>query len=179
MRHAIATMNADGQDMIARRRPNRRGIAAALVLALAAAFPATASPALEAADAAGARVRLPAATGEPRILHLWATWCAPCLAELPALDAALAAHPDMAGRITVLSVDSAPFARVSGYLDDLGVSLRTLKLVAGNAGVSLGVSGYPSTLFLDGDGAVVDRVTGPLDWTAPETLTRLRRHFAR
>lgn len=165
--------------MIARRRLDRRGIAAALVLALAAALPATASPALEAADAAGTRVMLPVAAGTPRVMHLWATWCAPCLAELPALDATLAAHPEIAEGVTVLSVDSAPFERVSRYLEDLDLSLRTLKLVAGNAGVSLGVTGYPSTLFLDGNGAVVDRVTGPLDWTAPETLTRLRRHLAR
>jgi thiol-disulfide isomerase/thioredoxin len=104
------------------------------------------------------------AGGRPVAVHLWATWCAPCLTELPRLAAAVRARPDLAGRILVVSVDTIPNARVAAFLDRLDVALPSLQLVEGNAGAAFGLRAYPATVVLDAAGGIVRRHEGPLDW---------------
>ncbi len=155
----------------------RRGV---LGLLAASAVPAWGGEPLRVVDAAGAERTVAAlAGGEPALVHLWATWCAPCRVELPRLAAFLHENPALARRIIVVSVDKAPFAKVAAFLaDDLDAPMRTYKVSGGNPGLVYGVTGYPTTLFLDGSGAVQERVAGPLDWQAPETLARVQAHLA-
>lgn len=125
-------------------------------------------------DAAG-RVRpLDALTAGRRVaVHFWATWCAPCLTELPRLAQVLRERPEVAARVVIVSVDSAPYARVAAFLAGLNVDISSLKVVEGNAGAAFGILGYPATVFLDAQGAVVARHAGPLDWRDAEALAAL------
>jgi len=157
-----------------------RGRAPFLAFALlAVALRAEAAPALTLEDRAGTQadvVRL--LDGEPHVLHFWATWCGPCLAELPELDSFLSANPEIAQRVIVISVDSAPFATVERFLRErVDVSLETMRVVDGNAGVAFGVVGYPTTVFVGGEGEVAERITGVVEWSAAETVERLSRHL--
>jgi cytochrome c biogenesis protein CcmG, thiol:disulfide interchange protein DsbE len=113
-------------------------------------------------DAAGERAVLADLVAGPTILHFWATWCLPCLEELPQLDAfAEGLEP---GELVVVSVDTAGYERIADYLSDLGVALDSHQQVEGNVGSVLGILGYPSTVVVDDAGEIVFRRQGSVDW---------------
>ncbi len=100
--------------------------------------------------------------GRPLVVNMWATWCIPCVAELPELDRlaaaggfiVLAVSADRGGAATVR-----PFA-AAHHLDHL-----TLLLDPGNAAVNaLGVAGFPTTLLVGADGKLRGTLEGPAAW---------------
>ncbi len=99
--------------------------------------------------------------GKPLVVNLWATWCIPCVAELPELDrlaasgaVVLAVSADRGGAATVR-----PFA-AAHHLDHL-----TLLLDPSNEAVSaLGVAGFPTTLLIGADGKLRGTMEGPAAW---------------
>lgn len=116
--------------------------------------------------------------GHPGIVHLWATWCAPCLDERPALAAFLARRPDLAAHVAVVSVDTKPTARVAEFLiDRLGLEdLPTLRVVEGSADEPFGVQVYPSTVFVAADGTVARTVAGEVEWSSAAAEGTVEAH---
>ena len=121
-------------------------------------------------DPEGEPVTLAAFRGRPVLLNLWATWCAPCVAELPTLDALAARR---AGEISVITVsqdgdddDRTAEAKVDAFFtrakfSQLGAYLDPESAVM----MQLGVGVLPTTILYDAAGKEVWRVTGELDWT--------------
>jgi cytochrome c biogenesis protein CcmG/thiol:disulfide interchange protein DsbE len=106
--------------------------------------------ALECFDGGG-RVRL-AALHRPAIVNLWASWCAPCRAELPAFQSFATAAGD---RVTVLGVDTGDTRTAGGaLLSDLKVSYPTLYDDQRRLLTSVGRTALPVTLFVDADGGI-------------------------
>jgi thiol-disulfide isomerase/thioredoxin len=112
----------------------------------------------------GKTVTLADFRGHPVLLNLWATWCAPCIKEMPTLDA-LAARED--GKLTVLTVsqDLDGAAKVLPFFKDHGY--RHLQpYVDPKLGLSTALqANLPTTVLYDGTGQEVARVTGGFDWT--------------
>ena len=114
----------------------------------------------------GKPVTLASFKGKPLLLNLWATWCAPCVAEMPTLDAAAAT---LAPKVQVIAVSQdlqgtekvAPFfaakkfATLKPYLDPkLGLSLAYQ-------------ANLPTTILYDSTGKEVWRMTGGYEWNTP------------
>jgi thiol-disulfide isomerase/thioredoxin len=129
--------------------------------------PAKPAPAVAFTDAAG-RHPLASYKGHYVLLNMWATWCVPCVAELPALTKLKASVPGL----TVLAVnmdrgqvDAGAFlkshnAAPLGALRDTDIALMR----------SFGAFGLPTTVLIDPKGNVVGRAEGPAEWAAPETI---------
>ena len=123
-------------------------------------------PAPEAAftDAGGKPASLGEFAGKPAVVNLWATWCRPCLKEMPSLDRLQA---QFAGRLTVAAVAEdrgggevvAPFAaklnleHLKIYLDPKAELEHALQ-----------VRGLPTSIVLDAQGRIVGKVEGPAEW---------------
>jgi thiol-disulfide isomerase/thioredoxin len=120
----------------------------------------------------GKPVRIADFKGKPVLVNLWATWCAPCVKELPTLDALA-----RSGRVEVLAVsqDDAPHASVVAFLE--GHHIATLKPYQD---AKMGLSGalgpdavLPTSILIDANGNEAWRYVGDLDWTSPEAASLL------
>ncbi len=130
--------------------------------------PAKSAPSVSFTDAAGTRHALSSYKGKYVLLNMWATWCVPCVAELPALTKLQAAAPN----ITILAVnmdrgqvDAAGFlkshnAASLGSLRDTDIALMR----------NFGAFGLPTTVLIDPKGNVVGRAEGPAEWASPDSI---------
>ena len=112
--------------------------------------------------------------GGPVLVNLWATWCAPCVKELPTI-AKLEERHAVAGDlgIIVVSQDMAPKASVDAFLKAKGIPLRSFLDPEMKLTGALGVEVMPTTLLYDAQGKEVWRYTGDLDWSGPEAAKLL------
>ena len=132
-----------------------------------------AAAALSWTDAAGAPAALADLKGRPALLNLWATWCAPCLREMPMLDS-LAGALGGAVSVAVLNQDR-DAAAARAFWAERGFAHLELLLDPGlSAFKALGVRGLPLTLIIDAEGREIARLEGVAEWTAPEVEAYLR-----
>ncbi len=108
----------------------------------------------------GTRFDLAAFEGRPTVVNFWATWCPPCLREMPVLQKAQADHPDV-NFVFLNQGESAE--RVNQFLARHGLVLRNVLLDAkGEMGAKFGQNAFPTTLFFDAKGQLVDSRIGEL-----------------
>ena len=123
-------------------------------------------------DPAGERTTLADFRGKPVLLNLWATWCAPCVAEMPTLDS-LAARQD-AVEVLAVSQDFAGAAKVDAFFEtrkferlepflDPELALMT----------ALKADTLPTTILYDAEGREIWRMIGMEDWTGPRAAALL------
>lgn len=122
-------------------------------------------------NAAGKPLTIKAFGGKPTLVNLWATWCAPCVKEMPTLDAAAKAT---SGRIRVVAVseDMNPKKARTFFAD------RHLSAIQPMYDPQLGLSlalnaNLPTTILYDKQGREVWRVTGERDWASAESRALL------
>lgn len=111
---------------------------------------------------------LAANRGKRVLINLWATWCPPCLAEMPALDRLAG---DEAGRLYVLPVsqDMEGWQAVEKFFaPGRFTTLVPVLDQPGSLGERLKVKGLPVSVLYDGEGREVWRVSGVPDWGSPE-----------
>ena len=121
-------------------------------------------------DPDGGEISLADFEGTPVLVNLWATWCAPCVKELPTLNALARTH-DVDGQLGVIAVsqDMGPQASVEAFLsklkvDDLGAYHDPKMALSGAFGAEV----MPTTILVDAQGKEVWRYVGDLDWTGEE-----------
>jgi thiol-disulfide isomerase/thioredoxin len=98
------------------------------------------------------------------ILNLWATWCAPCLKEMPSL-AALEANDASALKVLAVSEDHGGADVVAPFLERHDLGKLTIALDPQSTALhALHLRGLPTSLVIDGDGRVLGKVEGGADW---------------
>lgn len=113
--------------------------------------------------------------GKPVLLNLWATWCAPCVEELPTIDA-LAARVGAGAHVVTLSQDIGDDAAVpNAFLTSHGwTHVASWHDPENELGITVG-GALPTTLVFDADGKEVGRVIGPIDWNGADARALLTR----
>lgn len=133
------------------------------------------APAIQFADANGQTHALSDFRGHAIVLNLWATWCVPCVAEMPAL-AALSrtlAPSDIA--VLPLSSDRGGANVVRGFFERFEIKgLPVLIDPHGAAASALSAEGIPTTILIDAAGRERGRLEGPADWNSPDMVTKVR-----
>jgi len=131
-------------------------------------------------DPDGGKITLADFNGTPVLVNLWATWCAPCVKELPTLDKLAGTHRDD-GELAVIAIsqDSAPHASVEAFLSKLKVAdLGAYQDASMGLSGALGAEVLPTTIMFDAQGKEVWRYVGDLDWTGPEAAKLLAEPVA-
>lgn len=121
-------------------------------------------PAVQVIDPTGKKVALASLTGKPLLLNLWATWCAPCVKEMPTLDALAAREGDKL-RILTVSQDLDGDAKVKPFFAAHGFK-QLQPWLDPDVALSTGFgANLPTTILYDSAGKEVWRFSGALDWT--------------
>ena len=108
----------------------------------------------------GGAVRLSGLRGQWVLVNFWATWCAPCRAEMPYLEHLASEHADS---LTVLAVNMRePSSVVAPVVAELGLDLPILLQPDDAMLLAYDVRGLPVSVLIDPDGMVVMRTVGPL-----------------
>jgi thiol-disulfide isomerase/thioredoxin len=138
------------------------------------ALPPLPAPAISFVDLTGNTVNLSEFTGKIVLVNLWATWCEPCLREMPSLERMQLRLGD---KITVIAVseDRGGGKTVEPFVDKLGLkSIKTYLDPKSAAERALKVKGLPTTFLIDREGRVLGRVEGAAEWDSPELLGVLK-----
>ncbi|MFC3593371.1 TlpA family protein disulfide reductase [Novosphingobium piscinae] len=118
-------------------------------------------------DPAGRKLALASLAGKPVLINLWATWCAPCVKELPTLEA-LAASGTV--RVVTVSQDSGDPAKVAAFLKGKGLTrLEPWLDPENNLAFHYNGGTLPMSVLYDSAGQEVWRFTGENDWSSAET----------
>ncbi len=169
-------------------RPAMRGAAATLVVGCALGWlPGTAAAAggtalspverevpefeLDALD--GASFDAEALRGQPWIVNFWATWCAPCIEELPAMNRARAALEGQGVGMLAVNAGETP-EDIETFLGKVPIDFPVLLGDAVSTLPDWQVQVLPTTLVVDADGRVVYEALGPRDWDDDALLDRVR-----
>jgi len=124
----------------------------------------------------GGEISIAKFKGVPVLVNLWATWCAPCVKELPTLDKLAKSHrDDGALGVVAISQDSGDQTGVVAFLKNLNVTdLGAYHDADMKLSGALGPDTVlPTTLLYDANGKEVWRYVGDLDWTSPEAAKLL------
>lgn len=133
-------------------------------------------PELQFEDAAGRIHSLADFRGKVVLLNVWATWCAPCREEMPALDRLQATLGGPRFEVVALSIDQQGPEVARKFFAEVGVKSLALYVDrSAQAASRIGAVGLPSTLLVDPGGREIGRHIGPAKWDAPETVDELRR----
>jgi peroxiredoxin len=110
--------------------------------------------------------------GKVVVLNFWATWCPPCVAEMPSL---MALQDRMKDRITVLAV-SVDEDRIAyhQFLKDHGIALLTVRDGAQKSNALYGTFKFPETYVIDRQGTIRRKFIGAVDWNDPEISSYLQ-----
>jgi cytochrome c biogenesis protein CcmG/thiol:disulfide interchange protein DsbE len=191
--------SADARGVAGRARPRARGlrrvgVVLALAVSAAAALvvagrlvgqPSTTAgvvvegvavvgrpaPRVELPGLRGGRVRLADLRGRPVVLNFWASWCPPCLAEMPEFQRV---HRRLGDRVAFLGVNQRDQAQAAEELArSTGVTYPLAADTAGRSFDAFGGLGMPTTVLIGADGTVADIFAGQLD--EPLLRERIRR----
>jgi len=125
-------------------------------------------PAANMVDPEGTVLNLGALQGRPVLMNLWATWCVPCVKEMPLLDELAAEYEDELNVVTI-SQDMGEPAKVTEFFEKNGINSLPPWIDPQLAlGEAVGAETLPTTVMYDRTGKEVWRVTGDFDWSSEE-----------
>ena len=126
-------------------------------------------------DIDGNKMTFADTNGHFRLVNFWATWCAPCREEMPALDAL---QLEMGGedfQVMTIATGRNRLKGIHKFYEEAGVTRLPILLdPKGKLAARMGVVGLPVTVLLDREGHEIARLTGGADWASENAMAVLR-----
>lgn len=113
--------------------------------------------------------------GQVTLINIWATWCAPCRAEMPSMEQVYQDYKDRGFRIAAVSVDAGSSDKVAAFGQELGLTFDLLQDASGGIQQVFRTIGVPQTFLVDRRGVVQWITLGEEDWRRPENRERIER----
>ena len=131
-------------------------------------------------DPDGAPMIVADRSGKTLLINLWATWCAPCREEMPALNELQAALGGDDFEVVAVNIDTGDDTKPKKFLDEIGVSdlgfYRDNTMGIFNALKKEGLAfGLPVTLLVDDKGCLVANMNGPAHWSGEDAKAYVRQ----
>ena len=127
-------------------------------------------PAVNLSNPDGRTLNLGALQGTPVLLNLWATWCAPCVKEMPSFETLYRRFRSQGLTVLAVSLDKDRSAKVQEFVDKYKLSFPVLLDTEGVAEKLYPSFTIPFTYVIDKQGRVAARIDGAKDWESPETF---------
>jgi len=105
--------------------------------------------------------------GHVTLVNIWATWCAPCRAEMPAMEQLYQAFKDQGFRIAAVSVDEGQPNDVMAFARDLNLTFDILHDRDGRIQQQYMTTGVPESFLVDRNGVIIRKQLGEHPWSSP------------
>lgn len=174
--HQVAVGDSKDDVACAAKGERAKKVAAAATGEVAALLPADPPQSLKSLafnGPDGKPMTLADLAGKTVLLNLWATWCAPCRAEMPALDALQKEKGSDAFQVVAVNVDAGDDVKPKKFLSETGVETlgyyRDSTMAVFNDLKTRGLAlGLPATMLIDGEGCLIAHMNGPAEWSGPD-----------
>jgi thiol-disulfide isomerase/thioredoxin len=130
-------------------------------------------------DSDGKELKLSQWKGRVVLINLWATWCAPCRKEMPALAELQSKLGSREFEVVAISIDRKGVEASSAFLQETGATALKLYVEPSSQVLDdLQALGLPATVLADRQGNEIGRLLGPADWASPEAVTLIQAAIA-
>lgn len=119
-------------------------------------------------DLTGKKVSLSDYRGRVVFLNIWATWCSPCVDEMPSMEKLYKQFKSDQFEIMAVSIDTQGVKVVVPFMEKLNLTFPALLDRKGKIRNIYGVTGIPESFIIDKNGIIIKKVIGPLDWSKPD-----------
>ncbi|MFW5947932.1 MAG: TlpA family protein disulfide reductase [Gemmatimonadota bacterium] len=141
------------------------------------------APALALPRIDGGTTRLASLRGRPVVVNIWATWCTPCVREMPSLQRVYERYRDEGLEIVAVAVDIEPGERradgriagvVSAFVEEHGLTFPVVVDPSGTTEQEFGTEYLPTTVLIDRQGRIRVREIGARDWDQEPAVDMIR-----
>jgi peroxiredoxin len=117
--------------------------------------------------------------GKVVLLNIWATWCTPCIVEMPTIEALHKEFKDTDFRVVAVSIDQAQTEQaIRNFVKELGLTFEVLHDPEGDITRAYQAMGYPETFVIGRDGLIRKMVIGATDWNSEGNRALVRQLLA-
>ncbi|MBM3727492.1 MAG: TlpA family protein disulfide reductase [Acidobacteria bacterium] len=134
------------------------------------------APAFELKTDKGQTVTQSSFGGKLLVLNFWATWCPPCIQELPTLNEFQRRLADRGVVVLGISVDKDE-KKYAQFLSRVRVAFTTARDPEARVPAGYGTYKFPETYVINAQGQVVEKFIGPENWLNPDILARIQRYL--
>ncbi len=122
----------------------------------------------------GKKVSLTDFKGKVVLLNIWATWCAPCVAEMPSMEKLYQELKGEDFELLAISVDESGAEAVKPFMEKHKLGFPVLLDTKGEIKNLYQATGIPESFIIDKDGIIVEKIIGPRDWAASGAIRYFR-----
>ena len=125
-------------------------------------------------DLNGNMISLADYKGKVVLLNIWATWCPPCVEEMPSMEKLHQAMKGTDFEILAVSIDASGTKTVTPFMKKHKLSFPALTDTKGAIKRLYQTTGVPESFIIDKDGIIAEKVLGPRDWASPGAIASFR-----
>lgn len=130
-------------------------------------------------DESGTEISLATFRGQPILLNFWATWCPPCVWEMPSLERLSRTLAPQGLAVVAVSIDEGGWPTIRRFQSEIPITFTILWDETTDVAARYGTYQLPESYLISKDGIVLKKYLGPREWDDPELLREIRELMSR